>query len=60
MLAVRLPVGALAGYGLGYSAFRPPGRLGETIANIFFFAALAAAHVAPILVVFTVLLLAYR
>jgi drug/metabolite transporter (DMT)-like permease len=49
--AVWLPVGALAGYGLGHLASRPPGRLGETIANLFFFAALAAVMILAVFIV---------
>jgi peptidoglycan/LPS O-acetylase OafA/YrhL len=49
--AVWLPVGALAGYGLGHLASRSPGRLGKTIANLFFFAALAALMILAVFIV---------
>jgi drug/metabolite transporter (DMT)-like permease len=49
--AVWLPVGALAGYGLGYLASRSPGLLGETMANLFFFAALAAVMILAVFIV---------
>ena len=40
--ALRLVVGALAGYGVGHLASRSPGRPGEIVATIFFYAALGA------------------
>src|SRR3712207_3532412 len=49
--AVWLPVGALAGYGLGHFASRSPGRLGKIIANLFFFAALAALMILAVVIV---------
>ncbi len=49
--AVWLPVGALAGYALGHLASRSPGRLGKTIANLFFFAALAALMILAVFIV---------
>jgi hypothetical protein len=49
--AVWLPVGALAGYALGHLASRSPGRLGKTIANLFFFAALAAVMILAVFIV---------
>jgi drug/metabolite transporter (DMT)-like permease len=49
--AVWLPVGALAGYGAGHLASRPPGRLGETIAYLLFFAALVAVMILAVLIV---------
>ena len=49
--AVWLPVGALAGYGLGHLASRSPGRLGETMANLFFFVALAALMALAVFIV---------
>ncbi len=38
--ALRLVVGTLAGYGVGYLASRSPGRPGETVATVLFYAAL--------------------
>ena len=49
--AVWAPVGALAGYGLGHLASRSPGRLGETMAHLFFFAALAALMIMAVFIV---------
>ncbi len=49
--AVWLPVGALAGYGLGHLASRSPGRLGETIATLFLYAALAALMILAVFIV---------
>ena len=49
--ALWLPVGALAGYGLGYVVTRSPGRLGETMASLFFFAALTALMVMAVFIV---------
>ncbi len=49
--AVWLPVGALAGYGVGHLACRSPGRLGEIMANLFFFAALAALMILAVFIV---------
>ena len=49
--ALWLPVGALAGYGLGYVVTRSPGRLGETMANLFFFAALTALMIMAVFIV---------
>ena len=49
--AVWLPVGALAGYALGHLASRSPGRLGETIATLFLYAALAALMILAVFIV---------
>src|SRR5215207_4178239 len=49
--AVWAPVGALAGYGLGHLASRSPGRLAKTMANLFFFAALAALMIMAVFIV---------
>jgi hypothetical protein len=49
--AVWLPVGALAGYALGHLASRSSGQLGKTIANLFFFAALAAVMILAVFIV---------
>ena len=49
--AVWAPVGALAGYGLGHLASRSPDRLGKTMANLFFFAALAALMIMAVFIV---------
>ena len=49
--AVWAPVGALAGYGLGHLASRSPGRLSKTMANLFFFAALAALMIMAVFIV---------
>ncbi len=43
--ALRLVVGTLAGYGVGHLASRSPGRPGEIVATILFFAALGAMTV---------------
>jgi hypothetical protein len=47
--ALWLPGGGLAGYGLGHLASRYPGRLGETIANLFFFTALRMLMITAVL-----------
>ena len=49
--ALWVPVGALAGYALGHFASRSPGRVGETIANLLFFAALAALMILAVFIV---------
>jgi hypothetical protein len=49
--ALWLPVGGLAGYGLGYLASRYPGHLGATVANLFFFAALGALMIMAVFIV---------
>ncbi len=49
--ALWLPGGGLAGYGLGYLASRYPGRLGATIANLFFFAALGMLMIMAVFIV---------
>src|SRR5215203_5319104 len=49
--ALRLVVGTLAGYGVGHLASRSPGRPGETVATILFFAALGAMTVMSAFVV---------
>ncbi len=49
--ALWLPVGGLAGYGLGHLASRPPGRRGVTLATLFFFAGLAALMILAVLIV---------
>ena len=46
-----LPVGGLAGYGLGYCASRSPGQVGKTIANLFFFAALGMLMLMAVFIV---------
>ena len=43
-------MGALAGYGAGHLASRSPGRPGEIVATIFFFAALGAMTIMPAVV----------
>ena len=48
--ALWLPVGGLAGYGLGYLASCPPGRRGVALATLFFFAALAALMILALLI----------
>ena len=49
--ALWLPVGGLAGYGLGHLASRYPGRLGKTIANLFFFTALGVLMIIAVFIV---------
>ena len=49
--ALRLVVGTLAGYGVGHLASRSPGRPGETVATLLFFAALGAMTVMSAFVV---------
>ena len=49
--ALRLVVGALAGYGVGHLASRSPGRPGEIVATIFFYAALGAMTIMTLLLV---------
>jgi len=49
--ALWLPVGGLAGYGLGHLATRPPGRRGVTLATLFFFASLGAMMILAVLIV---------
>ena len=49
--ALWLPVGGLAGYGLGYLASRYPGRLGDTVAHLFFFAALGVLMIMAVFIV---------
>ena len=49
--ALRLVAGTLAGYGVGHLASRSPGRPGEIVATIFFFAALGAMTVMSAVVV---------
>ncbi len=44
-----LPVGALAGYAIGYFTSRSPGTRGESAANFLFFAALAALTIIVVL-----------
>ena len=49
--ALRLAVGALAGYGVGHLASRSPGRPGETVATLFFLAALGAMTIMTVFLV---------
>jgi hypothetical protein len=49
--ALRLVVGTLAGYGVGHLASRSPGRPGEIVANILFFAALGAMTIMSAVIV---------
>ncbi len=49
--ALRLVVGALAGYGVGHFASRSPGRPGEIAATIFFYAALGAMTIMTVFLV---------
>ncbi len=49
--ALRLVVGTLAGYGVGHLASRSPGRPGEIVATIFFFAALGAMTIMSAVIV---------
>jgi hypothetical protein len=49
--ALRLAVGTLAGYGVGHLASRSPGRPGEIVATILFFAALGAMTIVSAVVV---------
>jgi hypothetical protein len=49
--ALRLVVGALAGYGVGHLASRSPGRPGEIVATILFFAALGAMTIMSAIIV---------
>lgn len=49
--ALWLPGGVLAGYGLGYFASRSPGRWGETIANLFFYASLGVLMIMAVFIV---------
>ena len=49
--ALRLVVGTLAGYGVGHLASRSPGRAGEIVATILFFAALGAMTIISAVVV---------
>ena len=49
--ALRLVVGTLAGYGVGHLASRSPGRWGEIVATIFFFAALGAMTIMSAVIV---------
>jgi hypothetical protein len=49
--ALRLVVGTLAGYGVGHLASRSPGRPGEIVATILFFAALGAMTIMSAVVV---------
>ena len=49
--ALRLVVGTLAGYGVGHLASRSPGRPGEIVATILFFAALGAMSIMSAVVV---------
>ena len=49
--ALRLVAGTLAGYGVGHLASRSPGRPGEIVATIFFFAALGAMTIMSAVVV---------
>ncbi len=44
-------MGALAGYGVGHLASRSPGRPGETVATLFFFAALGAMTIMSAVIV---------
>ena len=49
--ALRLVAGALAGYGVGHLASRSPGRPGEAVATLVFFAALGAMTVMSVFIV---------
>ena len=49
--ALRLVVGTLAGYGVGHLASRSPGRPGEIVATILFFAALGAMTIMSVVIV---------
>ena len=49
--ALRLVAGTLAGYGVGHLASRFPGRPGEIVATILFFAALGAMTVMSAVIV---------
>jgi hypothetical protein len=49
--ALRLVVGTLAGYGVVHLASRSPGRAGEIVATILFFAALGAMTIISAVVV---------
>jgi hypothetical protein len=49
--ALRLVVGTMAGYGVGHLASRSPGRPGEIVATILFFAALGAMTIISAVVV---------
>ena len=49
--ALRLVVGTMAGYGVGHLASRSPGRTGEIVATILFFAALGAMTIISAVVV---------
>ena len=49
--ALRLVVGTLAGYGVGHLASRSPGRPGEIVATILFFAALGAMTIMSAVIV---------
>jgi drug/metabolite transporter (DMT)-like permease len=49
--ALRLVLGALAGYGVGHLASRSLGRPGEIVATVLFFAALGAMTIVSAVVV---------
>jgi hypothetical protein len=49
--ALRLVVGTLAGYGVGHLASRSPGRPGEIVATVLFFAALGAMTIVSAVIV---------
>jgi drug/metabolite transporter (DMT)-like permease len=49
--ALRLVAGTLAGYGVGHLASRSPGRPGEIVATVFFFAALGAMTIVSAVIV---------
>ena len=49
--ALWLPAGALVGYALGYLVSRSPGRRGESVANLFFFAALGVLMIFAVVIV---------
>jgi hypothetical protein len=49
--ALRLVVGTMAGYGVGHLASQSPGRAGEIVATILFFAALGAMTIISAVVV---------
>ncbi|HET7478756.1 MAG TPA: hypothetical protein VFJ72_04470 [Rubrobacteraceae bacterium] len=46
-----LPIGALAGYAIGYFASRSPGHRGESEAYVLFFVALGALAIAAVIIV---------
>lgn len=49
--ALRLVAGTLAGYGLGHLASRSPGRPGEAVATLLFYAALGTMTIMSAIIV---------